>query len=72
MKKTTFKSADLEISILSNVHRCWLSMPPVAGFLEMFGINIFCKIIEHLLQPLQVIIIISIVIMAFQWYSLGL
>ena len=35
--KTTFKSADLKMSILSNVHRCWLAMPPVAGFLEMFA-----------------------------------
>ena len=22
---------------LSNVRRCWLAMPPVAGFLEMFA-----------------------------------
>ena len=41
--KTTFKSADplltihSEMSILSNVRRCWLAMPPVAGFLEMFA-----------------------------------
>ena len=35
--KTTFKLADLKMSILSNVHRCWLAMPPVAGFLEMFA-----------------------------------
>ena len=35
--KTTFKSADLKMSILSNVRRCWLAMPPVAGFLEMFA-----------------------------------
>ena len=35
--KTTFKSADLKMSILSNVCRCWLAMPPVAGFLEMFA-----------------------------------
>ena len=35
--KTTFKSADLKISILSNVRRFWLAMPPVAGFLEMFA-----------------------------------
>ena len=34
--KTTFKSADLKMSLLSNVYRCWLAMPPVAGFLEMF------------------------------------
>ena len=25
------------MSILSNVHRCWLAMPLVAGFLEMFA-----------------------------------
>ena len=35
--KTTFKSADLKMSILSNVRRCWLAMPQVAGFLEMFA-----------------------------------
>ena len=35
--KTTFNSADLKMSILSNVRRCWLAMPPVAGFLEMFA-----------------------------------
>ena len=35
--KTTFKSADLAMSILSNVRRCWLAMPLVAGFLEMFA-----------------------------------
>ena len=35
--KTTFKSADLKFSILLSVHRCWLAMPPVAGFLEMFA-----------------------------------
>ena len=35
--KTTFKSADLKMSILSNVRRCWLAMPPVVGFLEMFA-----------------------------------
>ena len=35
--KTTFKSSDLKMSILSNVRRCWLAMPPVAVFLEMFA-----------------------------------
>ena len=35
--KTTFKSADLIMSIFSNVRRCWLARPPVAGFLEMFA-----------------------------------
>ena len=35
--KTKFKSADLKKSILSNVRRCWLAMPPVPGFLEMFA-----------------------------------
>ena len=35
--KTTFKSPDLKMSILSNVRKCWLAMPPVAGFLEMFA-----------------------------------
>ena len=35
--KTTFESADLEMSILSNVRRYWLAMPPVAGFMEMFA-----------------------------------
>ena len=28
---------------LSNVRRCWLAMPPVAGFLEMF---VACHTIE--------------------------
>ena len=35
--KTTFKSADIKMSILSNVRRCWQAMPPVAGFLVMFA-----------------------------------
>ena len=35
--KTTFKSADLKMSILSYVRSCWLAMPPVDGFLEMFA-----------------------------------
>ena len=35
--KMTFTSADLKMFILSNVRRCWLAMPPVAGFLEMFA-----------------------------------
>ena len=35
--KTPFKSADLKMSILSNTCRCWLAMPSVAGFLEMFA-----------------------------------
>ena len=29
--KTTFKSPDLKMSIISNVRSCWLAMPPVAG-----------------------------------------
>ena len=29
--------APWEMSILSNVHRCWLAMPLVTGFLEMFA-----------------------------------
>ena len=29
--------APWEMSILSNVRRCWLAMPLVAGFLEMFA-----------------------------------
>ena len=35
--ETTFKTADLKMSNFSNVSRCWLAMPPVAGFLEMFA-----------------------------------
>ena len=35
--KTTFKSADLKMYILSNVCRCLLAIPPVADFLEMFA-----------------------------------
>ena len=35
--KMTFKSAHLKMYILSNVWRCRLAMPPVAGFLEMFA-----------------------------------
>ena len=35
--KTTFRSADLKMSILSNVRRCWQALPPAAGFLEMFA-----------------------------------
>ena len=32
--KTTFKSAELKMSILSNVHTCWLAMPLGAGVLR--------------------------------------
>ena len=60
--KTTFKSADLKMSILSNVCRCWLAMPPVAEsdrdpgtrvsvnnlFHKIININIIWKLISNM------------------------